>query len=269
MRCGSESLRNIERAESMVRMAAQLGAHIILLQELFATLYFCKDQDPIWFEQAKTIDDHPAILRLRRLAQQYEVVLPLSFFERSNNRYFNSLVIIDADGEIRGLYRKSHLPDGPGYYEKFYFMPGNEVCVITTRYCRIGCGICWDQWFPELARTLTLNGAELIVYPSAIGSEPEDRCLDSRDHWMRVIQGHAAANMVPIMIANRVGEEVGTTCSVTFYGSSFIAGPIGEILIQHDRFSEGIITALLDLNHIAAERVKWGLLNDRRPELYY
>ena len=259
---------NIAKALHQVTRAADAGAQIILLQELFSTPYFCKDQDPAFFALAQPRDNHPALLALQALAWQRGVVLPVSFFERANNAFFNSLVVFDADGTDLGLYRKAHIPDGPGYQEKFYFNPGDTgFRVFDTRYGRLGVAICWDQWFPEAARVMVLQGAEILLYPTAIGSEPQAPELNSRGHWTRVMQGHAAANLVPIVAANRVGREVGRENEITFYGGSLISDATGA-LIAHAGQEETILYADLDLQALAVQRAEWGLFRDRRPELY-
>jgi len=261
--------RNIERAEAAVREAAAKGAQIILLQELFELPYWCKDQDPKWFAEASPADAHATIARFAALARELGVVLPISFFERANLAYYNSIAIADADGTVLGVYRKSHIPDGPGYQEKFYFRPGDTgFKVWPTRFGRIGVGICWDQWFPETARCMALLGAELLFYPTAIGSEPQDPSLDSRDHWQRVMQGHAGANLVPLIASNRWGLEQGETCEATYYGSSFIAGPTGEKLQEAGRAEDAVLVQSFDLDAIARQRDGWGVFRDRRPELY-
>ncbi|GJL80401.1 MAG: N-carbamoylputrescine amidohydrolase [marine bacterium B5-7] len=269
MKCTSDRNENIANAERLIRQAATSGARIILLQELFEGPYFCKDQDPAWFDLARPRADNELIKLMSSLARELEVVLPLSFFEQAGNSYFNSLVVIDADGSDLGLYRKSHIPDGPGYQEKYYFTPGDTgFKVWETRYARIGVGICWDQWFPEAARTMALKGAEILFYPTAIGSEPPAPKWDSSRHWQRVMQGHAAANIVPIVAANRTGAEQGQSCTVTFYGSSFIADATGEIIAEASRDEEAVITASFDLDKINRLRRSWGLFRDRRPDLY-
>ncbi|MGP1395088.1 MAG: N-carbamoylputrescine amidase [Inquilinaceae bacterium] len=269
MACGADSAANIDRAEELVRRAASGGAQIVLLQELFATRYFCQDQKQAWFAQAQTADDSPLLRRMAILAAELGVVLPISFFERSNNAYYNSLAMIDADGRILGLYRKSHIPDGPGYQEKYYFNPGDTgFRVFHTRYGALGCAICWDQWFPEAARIMALQGAELLFYPTAIGSEPQAPGLDSRDHWTRTMQGHAAANLTPVIASNRIGVEDGDGQSLTFYGSSFIADQTGALIAQAGRDEEAVITACFDLDAARAARASWGLFRDRRPDLY-
>lgn len=268
MAVGENEAENINKALQMVHRAADAGAHIILLQELFSTPYFCKDQNPDFFELARPRASHPALLALQKLAKDRQLVLPVSFFERANNAFFNSLVVFDADGKDLGLYRKAHIPDGPGYQEKFYFSPGDTgFKVFDTHYGRIGVAICWDQWFPEPARIMALQGAEILFYPTAIGSEPRAPEVNSRGHWTRVMQGHAAANLVPVVAANRIGREVGAESTLTFYGGSFISDPTGALLAQAD-LEEDILYADLDLRQLAAQRAEWGLFRDRRPELY-
>jgi N-carbamoylputrescine amidase len=261
---------NIAKAKNMLRLAASRGANIVVLPELFATPYFCQDQLIDHFALAAEFQNNPLISDFAALAKELSVVLPLSFFERATNAYFNAVAIIDADGAVLGRYRKSHIPDGPGYQEKFYFHPGDSgFRVWQTRYGVLGCAICWDQWFPEAARIMALKGADLLVYPSTIGSEPPPAPpVDSRDHWRRVMQGHAAANYVPLAAANRVGRERGQGGELTFYGSSFIAGPTGEIVAELDRSEEGVATAQFDFAEIAKARTSWGLFRDRRPSLY-
>ncbi|MBN2679801.1 N-carbamoylputrescine amidase [Acidithiobacillus montserratensis] len=268
MAVGENEAENINKALQMVHRAADAGAHIILLQELFSTPYFCKDQNPDFFELARPRTSHPALLALQKLAKDRQLVLPVSFFERANNAFFNSLVVFDADGKDLGLYRKAHIPDGPGYQEKFYFSPGDTgFKVFDTHYGRIGVAICWDQWFPEPARIMALQGAEILFYPTAIGSEPRAPEVNSRGHWTRVMQGHAAANLVPVVAANRIGREVGAESTLTFYGGSFISDPTGALLAQAD-LEEDILYADLDLLQLAAQRAEWGLFRDRRPKLY-
>lgn len=269
MACGPDSAENIARAEQLVRRAALRGADIVLLQELFAFPYFCKDQNVDYFALAQPADDCALLDRMRRLASELGVVLPVSFFERANNSYFNSVAIIDADGHMLGIYRKSHIPTGPGYQEKFYFSPGDTgFRVWRTRAGTIGVGICWDQWFPEAARIMALMGAELLFYPTAIGSEPQEPDYDSSEHWQTVMRGHAAANMVPVVASNRIGREVGDSCTVTFYGRSFITDGRGTIVSEADRESETILLYTFDLDRLQRERTAWGLFRDRRPSLY-
>jgi N-carbamoylputrescine amidase len=260
---------NLARAEALVRRAAGQGAHIVLIQELFELPYFCKDQAAEYFALARPADGHPTIERLSRLAAELKVVLPVPFFERANNAHYNSVCVIDADGKRLGVYRKSHIPDGPGYQEKFYFNPGDTgFKVWDTAYARIGVGICWDQWFPECARAMALAGAEILFYPSAIGSEPQDPAMNSRDHWQRVMQGHAAANLMPLVACNRVGHEQGQGCALSFFGSSFIADPTGAKLADAGEEDGAVITASFDLDAIRQRRAFWGLFRDRRPDLY-
>jgi N-carbamoylputrescine amidase len=267
--CVAEKSTNIRTASRLVREAAGRGAQVILLPELFEGEYFCKDQDPRYFEWAHPRLEHPLLKHFSALAAELEVVLPISFFERAGNAFFNSLVVLDADGRDLGLYRKSHIPDGPGYQEKFYFSPGDTgFRVWETRHARVGVAICWDQWFPEAARAMALQGAELLLYPTAIGSEPQAPEWDSRDHWQRVMQGHAAANLVPVVASNRIGVESGASCSLTFYGSSFIAGPLGDLRQAASRDQEEVLLERLDLEEIRSLRQAWGLFRDRRPELY-
>jgi len=267
--CSGNAVENLDRAERLVRDAAGRGAQVILLQELFETPYFCKDHLASHFELARPVAGNPVLERFQALARELEVVLPYSFFERANNAYFNSLAMIDADGALLGVYRKSHIPEGPGYHEKYYFSPGDTgFRVWPTRYGVLGVGICWDQWFPEAARCMALMGAEALLYPTAIGSEPHDASIDSRDHWQRCMQGHAAANVMPLIASNRIGVERGQQYEMTFYGSSFIADPTGAKVAEADRGSEAVLTATFDLDAIRAQRHAWGVFRDRRPELY-
>ena len=267
--CSTNAAQNLDRAERAVREAAGKGAQVILLQELFETPYFCKDHLASHFDLARPIAGSPVVRRFQALARELEVALPLSVFERANNAYFNSMAMIDADGSVLGVYRKSHIPEGPGYHEKYYFSPGDTgFRVWKTRYGTLGVGICWDQWFPEAARCMALMGADVLLYPTAIGSEPHDASIDSRDHWQRCMQGHAAANVMPLVASNRIGVERGQKYEMTFYGSSFIAGPSGEKLVEADRATEAVITATFDLEAIRAQRHAWGVFRDRRPDLY-
>lgn len=256
---------NIARAEASVRDAAGRGAEIILLPELFSDHYFCKTQDEAHFANAYAWQDHPAVLAMQSLAVELGAVIPVSIFEKDGPEYFNSVVMIDADGALLGRYRKSHIPDGPGYQEKFYFKPGNTgFRVWETQKGRIGIGICWDQWFPEAARAMALMGADILLYPTAIGAEPQDELLDTAARWRRAMQGHAVSNVIPVVAANRIGNEDGQV----FYGTSFIADETGEILADLNRTDEGIITAQFDLDAIDRERAAWGFFRDRRPDLY-
>ncbi len=261
---------NLAKAKDFVRVAAAQGAQVVLVQELFETPYFCQDQSADFFALARPFADNPVIREMAELAQTLGVVLPVSFFERAGTAYFNALAMVDADGTVLGRYRKAHIPDGPGYQEKYYFTPGDSgFQVWQTRAGILGCAICWDQWFPEAARAMALMGAEALLYPTAIGSEPPPAPpLDSRDHWRRTMQGHAASNLLPVIAANRVGVEQGLQSELTFYGSSFIAGPTGEIAAELDREAEGVITAQFDLDLLTKMRAGWGVFRDRRPDLY-
>lgn len=267
MACTWNLEENLQKAEKMVREAAQDGANVILLQELFETPYFCQKQDFQYFDLAHAPEENQAIAHFREIAKELDVVLPISFFEKAGNTSFNSMAMIDADGSILGIYRKTHIPDGLPYAEKFYFTPGDTgFKVWNTKYGKIGVGICWDQWFPETARSMTLLGAEMLLYPTAIGNEPILQ-HDSMPHWRHCMQGHAAANIMPVIASNRVGTEIDGT-EMTFYGSSFIADESGEIVAKKDRESEGVITAEFDLDEIAEKRRNWGVFRDRRPEMY-
>jgi N-carbamoylputrescine amidase len=270
MACTKTPAENILRAEQLVRDAAAKGGQIILIQELFETPYFCQDMVHEYFNLAKPLSENAAIAHFAPIAKELGVVLPISVFERAGQSFFNTIVILDADGTNLGFYRKSHIPDGPGYSEKFYFSPGDTgFKVWDTKYARIGVGICWDQWFPESARVMALMGAELLFYPTAIGSEPQDPTLDSRDHWQRAMQGHAAANVTPLIASNRIGTEPGANgTSLTFYGSSFIADPTGAKIAEANRTEQTTLTATFDLDEIAHMRASWGVFRDRRPELY-
>ena len=260
---------NVATAERLVRDAAAQGAQIILIPELFEGPYFCKDQLPEHLDRAVPLDGHPAVEHFAAVAAELGVVLPLSVYERAGQALFNTVVIVDADGTVLGHYRKSHIPDGPGYTEKYYFSPGDTgFRVWHTRHGVIGVGICWDQWFPETARSMALLGAEVLLYPTAIGSEPPDPTWDSSGHWQRVMQGHAGANLMPLVAANRIGREVGQTCEITFYGSSFIADNTGAKVAEADRTSEAVLVASFDRERLRTQRAAWGLFRDRRPELY-
>ena len=274
MSCGTDWRENAAVAEHLTREAAAEGARVVLLPELFAGPYFCKDKDPEYFSLAAPLEGHPLLKQMASLAAELDIVLPVSFFEREDRegedpRFFNSMAMYDG-GEYLGLYRKSHIPDGPGYWEKYYFAPGDTgFKVWHTRAGIIGVGICWDQWFPEAARCMSLMGAQLLLYPTAIGSEPEDPGLNTHPHWQRVMQGHAGANLSYLAASNRVGAEQGSSCEITFYGGSFIAGPYGEILRQAESSGELVLLADLDLVQVEQLRSSWGLVRrDRRPELY-
>ena len=260
---------NLAKAEQMVRKAAQKGAQVILLPELFKTPYFCQKENYEYFDLAEELDSSTTISRFQKLAKELNVVLPLSFFEKAGNVHFNSLVMIDADGKNLGLYRKSHIPTGECYEEKFYFSPGDTgFKVFKTKYGRVGVGICWDQWFPEVARSLALMGAQLIVYPTAIGTEPV-LPKDSKDHWQNTMRGHAAANIVPVLASNRIGTESDKESSMTFFGSSFIADEDGNTVIELSRNEEDVAVAEFDLAKIDKKRIAWGVFRDRRPDLYH
>lgn len=267
MSCVWNIEENLLKAEDMIREAAKQGADIILLQELFETPYFCQRQDFSYFDLAKTLEEDPAVQHFKDIARELNVVLPISFYEKAGNTAFNSVAVIDADGSVLGIYRKTHIPDGLPYAEKFYFTPGDTgFKVWKTKFGIIGVGICWDQWFPECARAMALLGAELLFYPTAIGNEPILQ-HDSMPHWRHCMQGHAAANIMPVIASNRVGTEKDGT-EMTFYGSSFIADEHGELTAEMDRESEGVITAEFDLDEIAKRRREWGVFRDRRPEMY-
>lgn len=272
--CGWDSQANIAKAEALVRRAAAGGAQIILLQELFEAPYFCIEQDNRHFRLATTVDANPALIHFRSIARELGVVLPISFFERANQAFFNSVGIIDADGSLLGVYRKSHIPNGPGYQEKQYFSPGDTgFKVWHTRHARIGVGICWDQWFPECARAMALLGAELLLYPTAIGSEPPPAPpVNSRDHWQRTQQGHAAANLMPLIASNRWGIERSLQdpegLFIRFYGSSFITDGLGARIVEAAEEGDDVLLAELDLAELETQRRSWGVFRDRRPELY-
>ncbi|MEN0642109.1 N-carbamoylputrescine amidase [Alkalicoccobacillus gibsonii] len=269
MSCDADVQTNIARADKLVREAAANGANLILLQELFETPYFCQKEKPAYYAYATTVEENPAIQHFQKLAIELSVVLPISFYEKKNTARYNSVAMIDADGTILGTYRKSHIPDGPGYEEKYYFTPGDTgFKVWNTRVGKVGVGICWDQWFPEAARAMALQGAEILLYPTAIGSEPEDSSVDSKQHWQTCMLGHAATNLVPVIASNRIGVETDEDSSITFYGSSFIAGPTGAVIEEASRDQEEILYADFDLAQLEAQRVEWGLFRDRRPDLY-
>lgn len=276
MQCSNNSEDNLKKAEALVRKAAVEGANIILLPELFQYPYFCQERRYEYYAYATPTNENTAVRRFQKLAKEIGVVLPISFFEKDENQLFNSVAVIDADGSILGVYRKIHIPDDHFYQEKFYFKPGNQgFRVWETAFGRIGIGICWDQWFPETARSLTQNGAEILFFPTAIGSEPILEC-DSMLHWKRCMQGHAASNIIPVVAANRIGlekvepckENAGQTSELLFYGSSFITDDTGEIICSANREDETVICATVDLDEIAEKRLNWGFFRDRRPECY-
>ena len=269
MACSWDLAANVERAASLVREAADRGANIVLIQELFETPYFPAEEKQQHFGLARPAEGHPTIARMSELARELDVVLPVSFFERDGNAYFNSLAVVDADGSVLGVYRKSHIPDGPGYQEKFYFNPGNTgFRAWQTRHAKIGVAICWDQWFPECARAMALQDAELLFYPTAIGDEPHDPSLDSKDQWQRVMQGHAAANMMPVIASNRIGTEESSAARLTFYGSSFITDEAGALVAEAGRDEQTVLMASFDLDEIREARAGAGLFRDRRTDLY-
>ena len=276
MRCAPTVEENLQHAEALVCEAAANGAQIILLPELWERPYFCQQRRYDFYQYALSTEENPAVQMGKRLAKELNIVLPISFFERDVNELYNSIACIDADGEILGVYRKTHIPDDHFYQEKFYFVPGDTgFQVFDTAYGKIGVGICWDQWFPETARAMAVKGAELLFYPTAIGSEPILEC-DSMPHWRRAMQGHAAANLMPVIAANRIGTEEVVPCeenggqrsALTFYGSSFITDQTGELVAEADRKTEQVILATFDLNEMQENRLSWGIFRDRRPECY-
>jgi N-carbamoylputrescine amidase len=269
MACSNDTDKNVSNAEKLVRQAASKGAQIILIQELFESQYFCMDQKEELFELSKPFDNHPTIKKFSELAKELKVVLPVSFFEKANRAHYNSVAIVDADGSILGKYRKSHIPDGPGYQEKFYFNPGDTgFKVWNTKYAKIGVGICWDQWFPEAARSMVLNGAELLLYPTAIGGEPEDDGFDSSDMWQRAMIGHAASNQIPVIASNRIGTEKGIDIENYFYGRSFVTNHTGDKIAEGSRDKEEVLIGKINLSEAETLRNVWGVFRDRRPELY-
>lgn len=269
MSCSTSIAENIEKADRLVREAAAKGAQIVLLQELFETPYFCQKEKAAYYVYAAELEDNQAIQHFRQVAKELQLVLPISFYEKKNYARYNSLAVIDATGDILGKYRKSHIPDGPGYEEKFYFNPGDTgFKVWNTRYAKIGVGVCWDQWYPEAARCMALGGAEILLYPTAIGSEPQDGSLDSKDHWQACMLGHAAANLMPVVASNRVGIEEDEDSKITFYGSSFIAGPQGNKVAEAGRTDSAVLVAEFDLDQLELQRLEWGIFRDRRPDLY-
>lgn len=277
MGCGSDVKENIEKASELIREAAAQGAQVILPPELFERPYFCQERRYEYYGYARTLEEDDAVIHMKKLAKELETVIPVSFYEAGDHRQmFNSVAVIDADGSVRGIYRKTHIPDDHYYQEKFYFTPGDTgFRAFKTRYGTIGVGICWDQWFPESARCMALAGAELLFYPTAIGSEPILEC-DSMPHWRRCMQGHAAANLMPVIAANRIGEETVEPCeenggqrsALVFYGSSFLTDETGEILTGAGRDEEEILVQEYDLDELDARRLEWGLFRDRRPECY-
>ncbi|MDZ4333139.1 MAG: N-carbamoylputrescine amidase [Pseudomonas sp.] len=269
MACSWDTAANLANAERLVRQAAGKGAQIILLQELFEAPYFCQKPNPDYLQLATPTESNPAILHFQKIAKELQVVLPISFYELAGRARFNSIAIIDADGRNLGIYRKSHIPDGPGYHEKYYFNPGDTgFKVWNTRYAKIGVGICWDQWFPECARSMALLGAEILFYPTAIGTEPHDPSISSRDHWQRVQQGHAGANLMPLIASNRIGREDQGDYHINFYGSSFIADQFGAKVQEANETDEAVLMHSFDLDQLEHIRSAWGSFRDRRPNLY-
>lgn len=273
--CSKDVQENINKAEKMVREAADNGANIILLPELFERQYFCQEKRYDYYDYALPLEKNPAVNRFKEVAKELGVVIPVSFYERDIDRLFNTVAMIDADGCVLGIYRKTHIPDDHFYQEKFYFTPGDTgFKVFDTRFGRIGVGICWDQWFPETARCMAVQGAEMLLYPTAIGSEPI-LDVDSSGHWRRVMQGHAAANLMPVVAANRIGvetvepckENAGQSSSLEFYGCSFIADATGDIIASAKQ-EETILYGKFDLDALKEDRLSWGLFRDRRPETY-
>lgn len=266
---GPDMAANIDKTEAFVREAAKRGAQVVLPSELFQGIYFCTHQNPKWFETAYPAQDHPCVLALKKLAGELKVVIPISFFEKDGPRYYNSVAIADADGEILGVYRKSHIPDGPGYQEKYYFRPGDTgFKAWATKYGNIGVGICWDQWYPECARAMVLKGADVLFYPTAIGAEPYDAALDTHKQWQRAMQGHAVSNSVPVVAANRIGLETNDNVQQKFYGHSFIADHRGELVESFGEKDEGVLVHTFDLGEIESYRADWGFFRDRRTDLY-
>ena len=277
MQCTKSVEENIAKADKMVRKAASEGAKIILLPELFERQYFCQERNYDYYLYARSLEEDEAVNHFKKVAAELEVVLPISFYEKDVNVFYNTTAVIDADGSVLGIYRKTHIPDDHYYQEKFYFTPGDTgFKVWDTRYGKIGIGICWDQWFPETARGMAVQGAEILFYPTAIGSEPILE-VDSMPHWRRCMQGHAACNVIPVVAANRIGEEYvepsdengGQKSSLVFYGSSFVTDFTGEIVMQASRDKEEIVYGESDLDENRDLRVSWGLFRDRRPEMYH
>ena len=264
-----DSEANIKKALDLANLAVTENSNIILLQELFQTEYFCSTQNSKFFDYAISFPDNKIFEIFSNFCKTNKIVMPISFFEKNGQTYFNSLVLINSKGELSEVYRKSHIPDGPGYNEKFYFTPGDTgFKVFETEYGKIGCGICWDQWFPECARAMTLLGADVLFYPTAIGSEPQDPMLNSKTHWQNVMIGHSAANQIPVIASNRIGVEKEGDISLSFYGGSFITDHLGNIIKEMDGETDGIITKEIDLNLINKYRQSWGNFRDRRPDLY-
>lgn len=260
---------NMNKSLDLASKAASQKVNVFLLQELFQTQYFCSTQNSKFFDLAITFPNSEIFEVFSNFCKHHKIVIPISFFEKYGQNYFNSLVLVNSKGELSDIYRKSHIPDGPGYNEKFYFTPGNTgFKVFDTEYGKIGCGICWDQWFPECARSMTLLGADMILYPTAIGSEPQDPNLNSKKHWENVMIGHSAANQIPIISSNRIGEEIEDDIKINFYGGSFITDHLGSIQAQMDSVTEGVISHDINVDEIRKFRQSWGNFRDRRPDLY-
>lgn len=276
MKCTSDVFENIKKAEELARTAAKVGAKIILLPELFERLYFCQERRYEYYDFALPVNENAAVNHFKNICKELSVVMPISFYEKDGTRLFNSIAMIDADGKVLGVYRKTHIPDDHYYQEKFYFTPGNTgFKVFKTMYGNVGVGICWDQWFPETARTMALLGADLLLYPTAIGSEPI-LDVDSSGHWKRTMQGHSAANVIPVVAANRYGEEKVIPCvengnqssALVFYGNSFMTDETGDIISSAGRDEEAVLVSSYDFDKIREARMSWGLFRDRRPEMY-
>ncbi len=266
---GEDMQANIDKTIGLIRDAASKGAQVILPSELFQGPYFCVSQEEHWFGHAYEWREHPCVTQLAPVAKELGVAIPVSIFEREGPQYYNSLVMLDADGEALGVYRKSHIPDGPGYQEKYYFRPGDTgFKVWKTRFGRVGVGICWDQWYPETARAMMLQGAEVLMYPTAIGTEPHDDTLDTAEPWRRAMQGHAVSNVVPVVGANRIGHEQVTEAGQTFYGHSFIANHRGDLVESLGKDEEGVLVHEFDLDFLDRHRAAWGFFRDRRTDLY-
>ena len=266
---GEDMQANIDKTIGLIRDAASKGAQVILPSELFQGPYFCVSQEEHWFGHAYEWREHPCVTQLAPVAKELGVAIPVSIFERDGPQYYNSLVMLDADGEALGVYRKSHIPDGPGYQEKYYFRPGDTgFKVWKTRFGRVGVGICWDQWYPETARAMMLQGAEVLMYPTAIGTEPHDDSLDTAEPWRRAMQGHAVSNVVPVVGANRIGHEQVTEAGQTFYGHSFIANHRGDLVESLGKDEEGVLVHAFDLDFLDRHRAAWGFFRDRRTDLY-
>ena len=267
--CSWDRDENVEKASDVVEQAADQGAQLVVLQELFETPYFCINIDPKHFELARPFKDNATIKRLQSVAKKNKVALPVSFYEVDGDKYYNSSAMIDADGEVLGLYRKSHIPDFPGYEEAYYFSPGDTgFMVFETQFGRVGSAVCWDQWFPEAARSMAMQGAEILIYPTAIGSEPAYPDMDSKGHWQRTMQGHAAANLVIVAAANRIGVETDGKDEIDFYGGSFIADHRGDKVVEASADTQEVKLATFDLDAIAKDRLNWGIFRTRRHDLY-